>query len=105
MPDARWWRRLVNAGTVLVCEAKLDESGFMLASFSPGIDYASLHEGFEGFMRHWQRLYKVLPEFKVVVADMQTFLADLRLWLEQVELEIRSAPAGDRLEMEQRAVA
>ena len=95
---------LVNAGTVVVCEAKLDESGFMLASFSPGIDYASLHEGFEGFMRHWQRLYRVLPEFKVVVADMQTFLADLRLWLEQVELEIRSAPAGDRLEMEQRAV-
>jgi len=95
---------LVNAGTVVVCEAKLDESGFMLASFSPGIDYASLHEGFEGFMRHWQKLYRVLPEFKVVVADMQTFLADLRLWLEQVELEIRSAPAGDRLEMEQRAV-
>ena len=35
---------------------------------------------------------------------MQTFLADLRLWLEQVELEIRSAPSGNRLEMEQRAV-
>ena len=56
------------------------------------------------FLRHWQRLYRVLPEFKVVVADMQTFLTDLRLWLEQVELEIRSAPSGNRLEMEQRAV-
>ena len=95
---------LVNAGTMLVCEAKLDESGFLLASFSPGMDSASLHEGFEDFLRHWQRLYKVLPDFKVVVADMQTFLTDLRLWLEQVELEIRSAPSGNRLEMEQRAV-
>ena len=95
---------LIHAGTVVVCEAKLDESGFLLASFSPGADPASLHEGFEDFLRHWQKLYRVLPEFKVVVADMQTFLADLRLWLEQVELEIRSAPSGDRLEMEQRAV-
>jgi extracellular factor (EF) 3-hydroxypalmitic acid methyl ester biosynthesis protein len=95
---------LVNTGTVLVCEAKLDESAFMLASFSPGIDSASLHEGFEDFIRHWQRLYRVLPDFKVVVADMQTFLTDLRLWLEQVELEIRSTPSGNRLEMEQRAV-
>jgi extracellular factor (EF) 3-hydroxypalmitic acid methyl ester biosynthesis protein len=95
---------LVNTGTMLVCEAKLDESSFLLASFSPGQDSASLHEGFEAFLRHWQRLYRVLPGFKVVVADMQTFLTDLRLWLEQVELEIRSAPAGNRLEMEQRAV-
>ena len=95
---------LVNAGTMLVCEAKLDESAFLLASFSPSIDSASLHEGFEDFIRHWQRLYRVLPDFKVVVADMQTFLTDLRLWLEQVELEIRSAPSGNRLEMEQRAV-
>ena len=95
---------LVNAGTMLVCEAKLDESGFRLASFSPGLDSVWVHEGFEAFLRHWQRLYKVLPGFKVVVADMQTFLTDLRLWLEQVELEIRSAPSGNRLEMEQRAV-
>ncbi len=85
---------LVNAGTVVVCEAKLDEAGFMTASFSPGHDSTSVKEGFRAFLSHWQKLYKVLPEFKVVVADMQTFLADLRLWLEQVELEIRSAPSG-----------
>lgn len=94
---------LVNAGTTLVCEAKLDESGFLLASFSPDVDPAPLHEGFQTFLRHWQKLYRVLPEFKVVVADMQTFLTDLRLWLEQVELEIQAAPAGNRLEMELRA--
>ena len=95
---------LVDAGTMVVCEAKLDESGFTLALLSPGVDPASLHEGFETFLRQWQRLYKVLPDFKVVVADMQTFLTDLRLWLEQVELEIRASPSGNRLEMERRAV-
>ncbi len=95
---------LVNTGTMLVCEVKLDESGFLVASFAPGTDSASLHEGFDGFLRQWQKLYQVLPDFKVVVADMQTFLTDLRLWLEQVELEIRSAPPDKRLELEQRAV-
>ena len=75
----------------------------MLASFSPDEAPGSLQEGFEGFIRHWQRLYRVLPEFKVVVADMQSFLADLRLWLEQVEIEIKSAPSSNLPEMEQRA--
>ncbi len=32
---------------------------------------------------------------------MQTFLTDLRLWCEQVELGIRSSPSGDRLGLEQ----
>ena len=31
---------------------------------------------------------------------MHTFLADLRLWLDQIELGIRSCPAGDRIRME-----
>src|SRR5207302_5687063 len=53
---------------------------------------------------YWEKLYRVRPEFKIVIADMQTFLTDLRLWLEQVELEIRSAPAGNRGEAEQEAV-
>jgi len=39
---------------------------------------------FKAFIHEWQQLYKVAPEFKVVVADIQTFLTDLRLWLEQV---------------------
>jgi extracellular factor (EF) 3-hydroxypalmitic acid methyl ester biosynthesis protein len=95
---------LVNTGTMLVCEVKLEEAAFLVASFAPGTEAAALHEGFEDFLRHWQRLYRVLPDFKVVVADMQTFLTDLRLWLDQVELEIRSAPSGSRIDMEQRAV-
>ncbi len=91
---------LMNAGTALVCEAKLDEASFSIASFSPLEATNRLHEGFGDFLNQWQKVYKLLPEFKVVVADMQTFLADLRLWLEQVDLEIRSGPAGDVAAME-----
>jgi extracellular factor (EF) 3-hydroxypalmitic acid methyl ester biosynthesis protein len=41
-----------------------------------------LPEQFSGFLREWQKTYKVLPEFKVVVADMQSLFTDMRLWLD-----------------------
>lgn len=93
---------LVNAGTTLVCEAKLEEGGFNLLSFTNGME-SEAYSSFDSFLGQWQRLYRVSSEFKIVVADMQTFLTDLRLWLEQVELQVRSAPTGNRLEMEQEA--
>src|ERR1051326_6806758 len=95
---------VVNTGTMLVCEAKLEESGFLVSSFAPAEAATWTQKGFENFFQQWQRLYRVDPEFKVAVADMQTFLTDLRLWLEQLELEIRAAPSGDRIKMEREAV-
>jgi extracellular factor (EF) 3-hydroxypalmitic acid methyl ester biosynthesis protein len=95
---------LVNTGTLIVCDVKLDESGFSVASFSPLEPADRTPNGFNTFLEQWQKIYRVLPEFKVVIADMQTFLADLRLWLEQVELEIRSTPSGNRQELEQQTV-
>lgn len=94
---------LVNTGTMLVVEVKLEEAGFAVASFAPAEANGSTGHDFNQFLAHWQKLYKVRPEFKVVIADMESFLLDLRLWLEQVELEIRSAPAGDRLQLERDA--
>src|SRR5437899_1731405 len=76
---------IVNSGTMLVCQAKLEESRFVTLSFAPEPLNGHAASGFGDFLKQWQRIYKVLPEFKVVVADMQTFLTDLRLWLDQVE--------------------
>ncbi len=92
---------VVHAGATLVCEVKLQERGLNLGAFS-GCATTRASESFRTFLGQWQRVYNVLPEFKVVVADMQTFLSDLRLWLDQAELEVRCAPEGDRVEMERR---
>ena len=51
-------------------------------------------------MHEWQKLYKVGSDYKLLVADMQSFFMDLRLWLDQVELGIRSSPSADRLRLE-----
>src|SRR6266576_7367139 len=68
---------LVNTGTLIVCETKLEDSGLILSPFSSWNGEVQLRAGFRDFLGQWQKIYKVQPEFKVVVADMHTFLMDL----------------------------
>jgi extracellular factor (EF) 3-hydroxypalmitic acid methyl ester biosynthesis protein len=95
-------RNVVDAGLSIVCEATLEEAHWM--EVDPGWvtqGGGRLTEEFRAFLAEWQKLYKVLPEYKIVTADMQTFLADLRIWLDQVEVGFRSLPDGSRQQLEQ----
>jgi extracellular factor (EF) 3-hydroxypalmitic acid methyl ester biosynthesis protein len=91
---------LIPMGSVQVCEAALDESCLDLATESPVSDGERVQSGFEKFIIEWGKNYKIASEFKVAMADMQTFFLDLRLWMEQMELAVRSQPSGDRLATE-----
>ncbi|HUA67215.1 MAG TPA: class I SAM-dependent methyltransferase [Candidatus Saccharimonadales bacterium] len=96
---------IVDTGAVVTCEVKLDESRWTdidlgLLSQHDG----SLAQEFKSFINAWQKLYKILPEFKIVIADMQSFFMDLRLWLDQIELGVRSQPAGGQFDMEREAI-
>jgi extracellular factor (EF) 3-hydroxypalmitic acid methyl ester biosynthesis protein len=91
---------VVNSGSAAVCEAAI--SGPF-----PGLNSPEFHNpemicqsGFSGFMSRWQKYYHVSRDYKVVVADLHTFLSNLRLWLEQVEVTVQSAPAVDRTRLE-----
>ena len=90
---------LVNTGSVCLCEVELEgvwQDAATLASAAP----QELKDAFRQFLQTWQTVYKIDPDFKATVADMHAFLTEVRLWLEQLELGIRSVPAGDRLKME-----
>lgn len=91
---------IVNTGPMLVCEAALDEAGFRISSTPEN----EPPRQFQEFLDQWQKVFRVRSDFKVAMADMSTLLWDLRLWLDQVELEIRSAPVGNRLSLERAAV-
>jgi extracellular factor (EF) 3-hydroxypalmitic acid methyl ester biosynthesis protein len=92
---------LVNTGIMLICEASLtDESWIDVDIFSPTSNKSRIMADFAEFLKETEKVYKVQPDFKLVVADMQTLLTDLRRWMEQVELGVRSLPAGDRLQAE-----
>jgi len=77
---------LIHTSDRLVCEIKLAEGGFRINAGSPVGNLAVTSCEFEDFLSQWQKVYRVGPEFKVVVADMQVFLLDLRHWLGQLEL-------------------
>lgn len=94
-------RNALDAGNKVVCEATLNESEWL------DVDPSELEKSngrvadqFKAFLGEWQKNYLVLPEFKVVAADMQTFFHDLRLWLEQVELGMQSIRPPARAQLE-----
>jgi extracellular factor (EF) 3-hydroxypalmitic acid methyl ester biosynthesis protein len=96
---------LVDAGTKVVCEVKLDEAHWS------GLDsdwltkrHGQITEQFKSFIRDWQKFSKVSPEFKIVIADMQSFLHDLRLWLDRVELETRTLAEPMRTQREKAVI-
>src|SRR2546425_7745073 len=95
---------IVHAGTLLVCEASLEDSWIETEAFISLSEPAHLREGFESFMRQWEKTYRILPDYKLLIADMHSYLSDLRLWLDQVELGVRSAPSGDRLQFGREAI-
>jgi extracellular factor (EF) 3-hydroxypalmitic acid methyl ester biosynthesis protein len=95
---------LVNTGIVLLCEATLDEAWLDVDLFGLFHEPKKLQDDFTEFLKGWEKIHAVLPEFKVVIADMQTLLMDLQRWLEQVEFGIRSIPSGNRSELEREVI-
>lgn len=94
-------RNLVDTGTGFLCEATLSENLWSDLQFTSGkTANGLLRQGFEDFFDEWQKLCKVGPDYKVIVADMQTFLMDLRMWLDQVELGVRDKNLSDMLKLE-----
>jgi extracellular factor (EF) 3-hydroxypalmitic acid methyl ester biosynthesis protein len=95
---------LVNTGIMLVCEATLDEAWLDVDLLALLTQPKKLREDFTEFLREWERIHVIQPEYKIVLADMQTYFMDLRRWLEQVELGIRSSPSGDLLKIEREVI-
>ena len=96
-------RNLINSGAGLLCEVSLADS--WLARDIAKVEGRKPAADFGEFLHQWQKTYNIRPEFKIAVADMQTFLTDMRLWLEQVELSVRSIPDGDRVSAEKEIAA
>lgn len=97
---------LVNTGIMVLCEVTLDEEAWLdVDLFSPISQPDRLRDEFQGFLVNWRKIQSISPDFKVVVADFQNLLTELRRWLEQVELGVRSEPAGVRSQMERQVLA
>jgi extracellular factor (EF) 3-hydroxypalmitic acid methyl ester biosynthesis protein len=92
---------LVHTGTVVLCEASLEDGWVDVDLLAINRDNGDLQSAFDRFIRQWQKHYQIEPEYKLTIADTQSLLFGLRTWLDQVELGIRGLPAANRLEVEQ----
>jgi extracellular factor (EF) 3-hydroxypalmitic acid methyl ester biosynthesis protein len=91
---------LVNTGIFLVCEASLDDGWLDVDLTRPMKASSILRSEFDHFISEYKKHDLVIPDFKLVVADLQGFLVELRRWLEQLEFVVRSNPSGDRHDQE-----
>jgi len=91
---------LIYTGTMLVCEATLEDSWLEIDLLSTAQLGEKLRAAFINFLHAIQKEFRIVPEVKLAVADLQLFLLNLRNWFEQLELGIRSQPQGDRAQLE-----
>jgi extracellular factor (EF) 3-hydroxypalmitic acid methyl ester biosynthesis protein len=96
---------VVDAKTKIICEAILEENMWTNMATQLGTSgREGLQNGFRCFVTEWQKSYYVGVNYKAVIAELQTFLADLRLWLDRVEAGIRAAPEARQAALERDAV-
>ncbi len=96
---------LVNAGILVLAEVTLDDESWLdVDIFSPISQPDRLRGEFESFMGQWRKMQGISDAFKVAVADFQMLLSEVRRWLDQVELGVRSEPTGVRRDMERQVL-
>jgi extracellular factor (EF) 3-hydroxypalmitic acid methyl ester biosynthesis protein len=87
---------LINSGVAVVCEAHLDDVWVNLDQVYSGLSAEGLKQEFKGFFGGWQKQFHLSREYRLFVSELYSYFHDLRLWLEHVELGIRSRPTADR---------
>ena len=94
---------LMAIGATMVCKALLNGTHWprLVTSGLAGND-ERLGQMFKDFLGEWQKFYKISADFKAVVADMQTMLKNLQLWLDQMESEVGGLPVRERSQTEGR---
>ena len=89
---------LTNAGPVFICNATLQDSWMEINLLNLAKQATELSGAFAYLIRSWQEVYKVLPEYKLIIADIQSFLFELRHWVEEAELGLKSGNGTPRAE-------
>jgi len=98
-------RGVVHTGVAVVCDVTLSSEYWSDVDLGTALSRPPhLRDEYRAFLKGWERTARVLPEFKLVMGDLQSFFSELRLWLEQIELGIRSSPSSGSDELERKVI-
>ncbi|HEX9046287.1 MAG TPA: hypothetical protein VF988_04615, partial [Verrucomicrobiae bacterium] len=88
---------LLDGGSKLICEASLEAKYWTDPSLAQALhDPAGLEAEVARFYQEWQGYYKISREFKVAVADIQSYLSELQVWLDRLEMTAHGRHANVR---------
>jgi extracellular factor (EF) 3-hydroxypalmitic acid methyl ester biosynthesis protein len=87
---------VISSSTTLVCEVTLADSWVDVESLGVERAAGKLQSDFADFLRISSNGFRILPEFKLMVADLQMFLLDLRQWLDQAEFRVQCQSSGNQ---------
>ncbi len=95
---------LVDAGPVVVCQANLRDprAGISLGTLTQQPE--QLRSAFAELVQGWEKIYRIQDDFKLVVANIQSFLHELCHWADELETGMASGGKPD-MAAERRAVA
>jgi extracellular factor (EF) 3-hydroxypalmitic acid methyl ester biosynthesis protein len=94
---------LVNTGLMLLCEARLQDNWPQIDPLASRLK-ASLDVEFQEFLGQWEKLYRMGHEYKIVIADIHSFLVQLQSWLQQIEMGLAKDGSYAALSAQEHAV-
>ena len=80
-------KNLINTGLATHCVVTLEE-GWINLELEESTQADEIGIQYQSFVKSWRENYQIDPEYKVAVADIQTYLVQLRSWLEKLELTL-----------------
>lgn len=93
---------MMNHGPVTAYEAVLADGGSL--DVCTAADQHSLRGAFESFIGNWSKFCRVTSEYKEAVIDLASFLGDLRIWLDEVEIGLHPLDMVEKEQTEERIV-
>ncbi|HVU08574.1 MAG TPA: hypothetical protein VHG89_08550 [Verrucomicrobiae bacterium] len=98
--------KVLDAGTKIICEAMLDVLDWRNLNLTLVLHQeGQIKKELKSFLNEWQNNYKVFPQFKALIADMQTFFRDLELLFNRTELKLQAWSMAERQKAEQEMLA
>jgi extracellular factor (EF) 3-hydroxypalmitic acid methyl ester biosynthesis protein len=93
------FKSVINTGTEFLCEMTL-KSASQVPTPPEGAETAPGGGTMSGLFGAVDGLHKISREFKLVIADMESFLRELHKWAEKEEHKLRLAPSGPSIRAE-----
>lgn len=96
---------IVDAGTKIVCETTLDLLDWIDLDLLVAFREGHVEGEIKKFLEEWQKSYRIMDDFKIAIANMQTFFHDLRLLLDRTELRFQAQAQSYKEDAEQKVLS